>query len=85
MSVIITLSVAVLWLLFIAITNYANLNMSTAVFSDKYLRASHVFGSSGRMKMRYFLSEGIIIALMSIAICGFITSLAHIIFKNILH
>ncbi len=78
MSVIITLSVAVLLLLFIAITNYVNLNIGMAVFSDKYLYISKVFGSSRWMKMKYFLSEGIIIAILSIVICGLITSLAHI-------
>jgi len=78
MSVIFTLSVAVLLLLFVAITNYVNLNIGMAVFSDKYLYISKVFGSSSWMKMKYFLSEGIIIAIISIVICGFITSLAHI-------
>ncbi len=78
MSVIITLSVAVLLLLFIAITNYVNLNIGMAVYSDKYLYVSRVFGSSPWMKLKYFLSEGIIIAAVSIVVCGFITSLAHI-------
>ena len=78
MSVIITLSIAVLLLLFIAITNYVNLNIGMAVFSDKYLYVSKVFGSSPWMKLKYFLSEGIIIAILSIVVCGFITSLAHI-------
>ena len=78
MSVIITLSVAVILLLFIAITNYVNLNIGMAVFSDKYLYVSKVFGSSPWMKMKYYLSEGIIIAILSIVCCGLITSLAHI-------
>jgi putative ABC transport system permease protein len=75
MSVIITLSVAALLLLFIAITNYVNLNIGMAVFSDKYLYVSKIFGSPRRL--RYFLSEGIIIACLSIFICGLITSPAH--------
>jgi putative ABC transport system permease protein len=78
MSVIFTLSIAVLLLLFIAITNYVNLNIGMAVFSDKYLYVSKVFGSSPWMKLKYFLSEGIIIAVISIVVCGVITSLAHI-------
>jgi putative ABC transport system permease protein len=78
MSVIITLSIAVLLLLFIAITNYVNLNIGMAVFSDKYLYVSKVFGSSRWMKMKYFLYEGILIAVISVVVCGFITSLAHI-------
>ena len=78
MSVIFTLSVAALLLLLIAITNYVNLNIGMAVFNDKYLYISKVFGSSRWMKMKYFLFEGMIIAIISIVICGFITLLAHI-------
>jgi putative ABC transport system permease protein len=78
MTVIITLSVAALLLLFTAITNYVNLNIAMAVFSDKYLYINKVFGSSRWMKLKYFLSEGIIIAVISVVVCGFITSLAHI-------
>jgi len=78
MFVMFTLSVAVLLILLIAITNYVNLNIGMAVFNDKYLYISKVFGSSRWMKMKYFISESIIIAIISIIICGFITSLAHI-------
>lgn len=78
MSVIITLSLAALLLLFIAITNYVNLNIGMAVYSDKYLYISKVFGSSPWMKMKYFLAEGIIIAFISILICGVITFPAHL-------
>ncbi len=78
MSVIITLSIAALLLLFIAITNYVNLNIGMAVFSDKFLYVSKVFGSSAWMKVKYYLSEGIIIAGLSVLIGGCITSLAHI-------
>jgi putative ABC transport system permease protein len=77
MSVIITLSIAVLLLLFIAITNYINLNIGMAVYSDKYLYVSKVFGSTQWIKFKYFLSEGIIIAAISIVVSGFITSMAH--------
>ncbi len=78
MSVIFTLSVAVLLILLMAITNYVNLNISMAVFNEKYLYINNVFGSSKWMKIKYFISESIIIAIISIVICGFITSLAHI-------
>jgi putative ABC transport system permease protein len=78
MSVIITLSIAVLLLLFIAITNYINLTIGMAVYSDKYLYVSKVFGSTHWIRFKYFLSEGIIIATISIVVCIFITSLAHI-------
>jgi putative ABC transport system permease protein len=78
MSVIYTLSIAILLLLFIAITNYVNLNIGMAVFSDKYFYVSRVFGSSRWMKMKYLLSEGIIIFLISFFLCGLIVIFAHI-------
>ena len=78
MSVIYTLSVAALILLFIAMTNYSNLNIGMADFSDKYLFVSKVFGSSGWMNLKYFFSEGIIIVLASIVISGFIATSANI-------
>jgi putative ABC transport system permease protein len=78
MSVIYTLSIAILLLLFIAITNYVNLNIGMAVFSDKYFYVSRVFGSSRMMKMKYLLAEGIVITLVSIFLCGIIVSFAHI-------
>jgi putative ABC transport system permease protein len=82
MSVIYTLSVAALILLFIAMTNYSNLNIGMAVFSDKFLFVSKVYGSSGRMNLRYFLSEGIIIVLASIVISGFIAISANILIQK---
>jgi putative ABC transport system permease protein len=78
MLVIYTLSIAVLLLLFIAIINYINLNIGMAVFNDKYLIVSRVFGSSGLMKLKYYLSEGIIIVVASVAFCGFIVASANI-------
>ena len=63
MSVIYTLSIAALILLFIALTNYANLNIGMADFSDKYLFVSKVSGSSSWMNLKYFLIEGIIIVI----------------------
>ncbi len=85
MSVIYTLSIAILLLLFIAITNYVNLTIGMAVFSDKYLYVSKVFGSSRWMKMKYFLSEGIIITMISIIAADLLYPLHTLPFKNILH
>lgn len=75
MSVIYSFSIAALILFFIALTNYANLNMGMAGFSDKYLFVSKVFGSSHRTNLRYFLTEGVIIAIGSIVLSGIIASL----------
>ena len=75
MSVIYSFSIAALILFFIALTNYANLNMGMAGFSDKYLFVSKVFGSSHRTNLKYFLTEGAIIAIGSIVLSGIIASL----------
>ena len=82
MSVLYTLSIAALILLFIAMTNYSNLNVGMAGFSDKYLFVSKVSGSSSWMNLRYFLSEGIIIVLASIVISGFIAVSANMLIRR---
>ena len=82
MSVIYTLSIAALILLFIALANYANLNIGMADFSDKYLFISKVSGSSIWMNLKYFLFEGIIIVLVSVIISGFIATFANIIIQK---
>jgi putative ABC transport system permease protein len=82
MSVIYTLSIAALILLFIALTNYSNLNVGMAGFSDKYLFVSKVSGSSGWMNLKYFLCEGIIIVMASIVIGAFITVSANILIQK---
>lgn len=75
MSVIYSFSIAALILFFIALTNYTNLNMGMAGFSDKYLFVSKVFGSSHRTNLRHFLTEGMVIAIGSIVIGGIIAFL----------
>ena len=82
MSVIFTLSIAALMLVLIALANYTNLNLGMAGFSDKYLFVTKVSGSSGWMTLKYFLYEGILIALASVILSGFITLPAHIAIKK---
>jgi putative ABC transport system permease protein len=78
MSVIYTFSVAALILLLIALANYANLSIGMAYFSDKYLFISKVSGSSGWTTLKYFLSEGIIVATVSSVISLLIVSVSDI-------
>lgn len=78
MSVIYSFSIAALILLFIALINYANLNLGMAGYSDKYMFVGKVFGSSNGLNLRYFVTEGIIIAIGSI-IFGSILSAAALI------
>lgn len=82
MSVIYSFSIAALLLLFIALINYANLNIGMAGYSDKYLFVSKVFGSSNRMHLNYFLTEGIVIAMASMVCSGIITASVLIIIQN---
>lgn len=70
MSVIYALSIAALILLLIAYSNYMNLTIGMAGFSDKLLFISKVSGSSGWMTLRYFLYEGMIILVLSAVVSG---------------
>jgi putative ABC transport system permease protein len=76
MSVIYTLSIASLILLMIALANYANLNIGMTYYSDKYLFISKISGSSVWMTLRYFMTEGIIIFIVSVAISIIISASA---------
>jgi putative ABC transport system permease protein len=82
LSVIYTLSIAALMLLLIALANFTNLNLGMAGFSDKYLFVSRVSGSSSWMTLRFFLLEGVLIAIASFLISLFIVLPAHIAIKK---
>ena len=74
MSVIYILAIAAFLLLFIAITNYSNLNIGMAGFSNKYLFISKVSGSSAWMTLQHFLFESSVIVISSVAISVVITA-----------
>ncbi len=78
MSVIYTLSIAAFILLFIAMTNYSNLNIGMASYSFRYLFISKVTGSSGWTNLKYSLYEGIIIVSASIVISAFLGVLVNV-------
>ena len=59
--VVYSFSAAAIILLFIALVNYANLNLGMAVYSDRYLFVSRVFGASRRRQLRYFATDGLVI------------------------
>ncbi len=80
--VVYSFSIAALLLLFIALINYANLNMGMADYSRKYLFAGKVFGSSRGMQFRYFLLEGLIILLATIMLSGSIAGLVNLIIQK---
>lgn len=82
MPVIYTLSIAALLLLLIAFANYANLNIGMAGFSDKFLFIGRVFGSSGRMRLRYFLTESILIVAPSVIAGGLLPAYAGLIIQK---
>jgi putative ABC transport system permease protein len=82
MSIIYALSLAALILLFIAVTNYSNLNIGMADFSNKYLFVSKVLGSSIRMNLKYFLIEGSIILIASTLMCGVILTSSYLLIRK---
>jgi putative ABC transport system permease protein len=82
MSVIYTLAIAALVLLFIALTNYSNLNIGMAGYSDKFLFLSKVSGSSVWMNLQYFLFEGMIIISSTVLLSCFIISLTDILIQK---
>lgn len=76
MSVVYSFSLAALLLLFIAMINYANLNIGMAGYSDRFLFIGKVFGSSNRKQLEYFLLEGLAIATLSLLCSLVIAGLA---------
>ena len=82
MSVIFAFSIAALILFLISLANYANLNIGMAGFSDRYLFVSKVHGASGWMIIKYFLNEGIIIIISSLAAGGLISYYAGILIRD---
>ena len=82
MSVIYTLAIAALILFLIALTNYANLNISMANFSEKYLFISKMIGSTRWMNLKYFLLEALIIILVVIVSSAIITSTVNLVIQK---
>ncbi|HEX2394786.1 MAG TPA: ABC transporter permease, partial [Bacteroidales bacterium] len=78
--VIFTLTAAALILLFIALTNFANLNLAMAVYSDRYLQISKIFGASNRIK--FYLTEGLIILLFSVILSIIFSWLANLLLQK---
>lgn len=84
MVIIYTLSAAVFLLLFIALINYANLNIGMAGFSDKFVFINKLSGSSQKITIKHYLMEGLIVVLMVLFISYFLTIFADsLIQKNI--
>ncbi len=69
--VVYSFTAAAVILLVIALVNYSNLNLGMAVFSDKYLFVSRVFGASRRRQLSHFATEGSMIILMAL-ICSIV-------------
>ncbi len=74
--VLYSLSIAALLLLLIALVNYTNLNIGMAGYSDRYLYIGKIFGASNRMNLKFFLTEGIVIALISLVVSCMIIALS---------
>ena len=81
-SIVYTLSIAVIILLLIALINYANLNIGMAAYNQRYIYISKVLGSSNWMNLKYFLIEGIIITITSISFCGLLAMSANFVIQK---
>jgi len=82
MYVIYSFAIAALLLLFIALINYANLNMGMAAYSRKYLFVGKVFGSSRRTQLKLFLTEGGLIILATLILSAIISALANLVIQK---
>jgi len=76
MVVIYTLSTAALILLFIALINYANLNIGMAGFSDKFVFINKLSGSSQKVSIKHYLLEGLTVYMAVILVSYFLTIFA---------
>lgn len=76
-SVIYSFFAAALVLLAISLINYANLNIGMAGFSDRYLFVSKTFGASPGKILRYFLTESLVVLIVSVALSLVVTSFAN--------
>ncbi len=66
LTVVYTFSVAAILLLFIALINYANLNIGMAGFTDKFMHINKISGATRGLNIKYYLFEGAIITVISI-------------------
>jgi putative ABC transport system permease protein len=80
--VIYTLAIAALILLITGLSNYSNLHIGMAGFSEKYLFISRVSGSSSGTIMKYFLTEQILIVAASGVLSGFCLVFADMIIQK---
>ena len=60
------LAIAALILLLISMSNYASLNLGMASFSGKFMAVNRVLGSSKNTNLQYFLTESLIVVVLSI-------------------
>jgi len=68
LTVVYTFSAAAILLLFIALVNYANLNIGMAGFSDKFMHINKILGAKRIINVKYYLFEGFVITVISIAV-----------------
>ncbi len=76
MVIIYTISAAAFLLLFIALINYANLNIGMAGFSDKFVFVNKLSGSSQKIALKQYFLEGLIVYLIVMAISYLFTVFA---------
>jgi len=82
LTVIYTISIAAFLLLFIALINYANLNVGMAGFSDKFVFINKLSVSKQKITLKHYLFEGFIVYLAVLLISYFLTIVANIVIQN---
>lgn len=77
-SSIYSLAIAVFILLFIALINYANLNIGLAGYISKYFFVCKAAGASRWIKLKHFMAEGMVIIFISMLVSAFLVVVAHL-------
>lgn len=74
MNVVYSFTAAALLMLFIALINFANLNIGMAGYNDKYVFMSRVLGTSRWTELKYLLADSVVLLLISLTLSGMITA-----------
>lgn len=71
-AIIYSFSIAVVILLFIALVNYANLNLGMLRYTNTLMYFGRVFGASKRQQLKFFILEGWVILLVVLVLSSFL-------------
>lgn len=81
-TVVYTLSLAALVLLFISLINYANLNIGMAGFTDKFMYINKISGSLDKVSFKHYLFEFILIFIATLFMSSFVVMILKSIIQS---